>query len=201
LDLASDQSQLMEIVLRESDRLNRIVSDFLTYARPPKTEKTVVDMASLLAETAALLRNSPELDPGHTLSEEYPRQPVLYQADPNQIRQIFWNLARNAIQAMPGGGELTISLTMDELGEVSITFADTGQGMSREQKDRLFEPFNSSSGGTGLGMAIVYQLVRDHEGRIQVDSEPGKGTSISIKLPAYGRVTTRQSANSMAVVT
>jgi signal transduction histidine kinase len=67
-------------------------------------------------------------------------------------------------------------------------FQDTGQGMSREQKERLFEPFNSSSGGTGLGMAIVYQLVRDHDGAVLVDSEIGNGTRISIKLPISGRV-------------
>src|SRR5262249_54570135 len=154
---------------------------FLTYARPPKMERTLVDVGSLLGETTALLRNSPELEPGHLIREEYPAAPVLYEGDPNQIRQICWNLARNAIQAMPGGGELTIALEVDHQGEVAITFADTGQGMSREQRERLFEPFNSSSGGTGLGMAIVYQLVRDHNGRIQVESETGKGTSISIR--------------------
>ena len=201
LSLASDQSQLMEIVLRESDRLNRIVSDFLTYARPPKMEKALIDVGSLLGETAALLRNSPELEPDHSLREQYPAEPVLYEGDPNQIRQICWNLARNAIQAMPSGGELSIGLEVDSHGEVSITFTDTGQGMSREQRERLFEPFNSSSGGTGLGMAIVYQLVRDHNGRIQVESETGKGTSISIKLPAYGRVAGERTAETVAVVT
>src|SRR5436309_14144334 len=89
---------------------------------------------------------------------------------------------------MPMRGELRIALEAEESGEISITFADSGQGMSREQKDRLFEPFNSSSGGTGLGMAIVYQLVRDHNGNILVDTESGKGTRIAIKLPASARV-------------
>jgi two-component system, NtrC family, sensor histidine kinase PilS len=188
LSLSPDQSQLMEIVLRESDRLNRIVSDFLTYARPPKIEKTVIELGSLMAETAALLRNSSELRPDHQIVEQHPEEPVYYQGDPNQIRQIFWNLARNAIQAMPQGGRLRITLDAPSGREVSISFSDTGQGMSRDQKERLFEPFNSSSGGTGLGMAIVYQLVRDHNGRVSVETEAGKGTSISIKLPAGGRV-------------
>ena len=200
LNLAADQSQLMEIVLRESDRLNRIVSDFLTYARPPKMEKAVVDLVSLLAETAALLRNSPELKPDHYLVEDYPPQPVYYSGDPNQIRQICWNLARNAIQAMPMGGELKVALSVEEGGETSITFSDTGQGMTREQKERLFEPFASSSGGTGLGMAIVYQLVNDHNGRIQVESEAGKGTSISIKLPASGRVSGQPVVHAAALI-
>ena len=188
LSFSQDQSQLMQIVLRESDRLNRIVSDFLTYARPPKIERTVIELSSLLAETIALLRNSPELRSDHLISEEYPDEPLLYQGDPNQMRQIFWNLARNAIQAMPQGGELCVTLDAIPNRDVTIAFTDTGRGMSREQKDRLFEPFNSSSGGTGLGMAIVYQLVRDHNGNILVDSEVGKGTRIAIRLPAGSRV-------------
>jgi two-component system sensor histidine kinase PilS (NtrC family) len=188
LSLSRDQSQLMEIVLRESDRLNRIVSDFLTYARPPRIERTVVELSSILSETVALLRNSPELTPDHQVTEVFPPEPVHYNADPNQVRQIFWNLARNAIQAMPRGGELCVKLEADRGREVTITFSDTGQGMSRDQKERMFEPFNSSSGGTGLGMAIVYQLVRDHNGKIDVESEAGNGTHISIKLPGSGRV-------------
>ena len=168
--------------------MNRIVSDFLTYARPSKIEPKVIELASLLAETIALLRNSPELRPDHLIREEYPSEPLLYQGDPNQMRQIFWNLARNAIQAMPQGGELVVTLDAKPGRDVTIAFSDTGGGMSREQKDRLFEPFNSSSGGTGLGMAIVYQLVRDHNGKILVDSETGKGTRIAIRVPASKRV-------------
>ncbi|MEK6284904.1 MAG: ATP-binding protein [Acidobacteriota bacterium] len=188
LSFSQDQSQLMQIVLRESDRLNRIVSDFLTYARPPKIERAVIELASLLSETIALLRNSPELRPDHLILEKYPDVSVLYQGDANQMRQIFWNLARNAIQAMPQGGELSVMLEAGPSRDVTIAFIDTGQGMSREQRERLFEPFNSSSGGTGLGMAIVYQLVRDHNGNIVVESESGKGTQIAIRLPAGSRV-------------
>ncbi|HWN98665.1 MAG TPA: ATP-binding protein [Blastocatellia bacterium] len=188
LSLSPDQAQLMQIVLRESDRLNRIVSDFLTYARPPRIERAVIDISSLLSETVALLRNSSELLPDHLIREALPDAPVLYHGDPNQMRQIFWNLARNAIQAMPEGGELCVALEAKPGREISIVFQDTGHGMSREQKERLFEPFNSSSGGTGLGMAIVYQLVRDHNGAVIVESEIGNGTRISIKLPISGRV-------------
>jgi two-component system, NtrC family, sensor histidine kinase PilS len=188
LSFSQDQSQLMQIVLRESDRLNRIVSDFLTYARPPKIERTVIELASLLSETISLLRNSPELRPDHLITEDYPDKPVLYEADPNQIRQIFWNLARNAIQAMPQGGELSVTLEARSEHDVTIAFSDTGHGMSREQRERLFEPFNSTSGGTGLGMAIVYQLVRDHHGRVLVESECGKGTRVAIRLPSGSRV-------------
>ncbi|HXG65967.1 MAG TPA: ATP-binding protein, partial [Blastocatellia bacterium] len=188
LNLSPDQSQLMEIVLRESDRLNRIVSDFLTYARPPRLERSDIELTGLLAETVALLRHSPELRSDHQVIEEYPAEAVPYSGDPGQMRQIFWNLIRNAIHAMPRGGDLRVALDAPPGREVTITFSDTGAGMSAEQKERLFEPFNSSSGGTGLGMAIVYQLVRDHNGRIVVESEAGKGTSVAIKLPAEGRI-------------
>jgi two-component system sensor histidine kinase PilS (NtrC family) len=188
LNLSVDQSQLMEIVLRESDRLNRIVSDFLVYARPPRIERTVVDLTAILSETIALLRNSPELRPDHHILFECPATQVHYNGDANQIRQIFWNLARNAIQAMPNGGELRVVIDASPVREVTITFSDTGEGMSREQKERMFEPFNSSTGGTGLGMAIVYQLVRDHNGKIVVESDEGKGTQVAIKLPEAGRV-------------
>jgi two-component system sensor histidine kinase PilS (NtrC family) len=187
LDLAPDQLQLMDIVLRESDRLNRIVSDFLTYARPSKLQRAFVELSSILSETVALLRNSPELKPEHQIREEYPQEPIHYYADANQLRQIFWNLARNAIQAMPGGGVLTVTLAAQPDDDLLITFGDTGEGMSQEQRERLFEPFNSSSGGTGLGMAIVYQLVQDHNGKVLVESEAGTGTSIAIKLPAGAR--------------
>lgn len=188
LSLSPDQMQLMDIVLRESDRLNRIVSDFLTYARPPRTERTTTELTSLLAETIALLRNSTELKAEHHLIEEYPAEPVAYYGDPNQLRQIFWNLARNAIQAMPNGGELRVKLIADLAKGITITFTDTGQGMTNEQRERLFEPFSSSTGGTGLGMAIVYQLVHDHEGKIDAESALEKGTTVSIRLPASGRV-------------
>lgn len=188
LKLSPEQSKLMEIVLRESDRLNRIVSDLLAYGKLPKTEKSDVDLTNLLAETMALLRNSTELGPNHTIIEEYADSPVRYKADQNQLRQIFWNLARNAIQAMPEGGTLRVRLEAPPGSDVTITFSDTGEGMTEEQKERLFEPFNSSRGSIGLGMAIVYQLVRDHGGKIMVDSEPGRGTIITVRLPAAGRL-------------
>jgi two-component system sensor histidine kinase PilS (NtrC family) len=161
-------------------------------------ERSVIDLVGLVTETVALLRNSPELRPDHRVVEVLPDEPVHYNGDPNQIRQIFWNLARNAIQAMPQGGELRISLDAQPRSELAICFADTGQGMTREQVERLFEPFNSTSGGTGLGMAIVYQLVRDHNGKVLVESELANGTSITIKLPVAARVSGRRSRKEVA---
>lgn len=179
------QAELMDIVLRESDRLNRIITDFLTYARPRKFSLAETDLREPLRETFALLRHSPEVAAGQTLEEDLPDEPVTALADAEGIRQVFWNLARNALKAMPDGG--TLRAEMGRAGEraVRIIFVDTGRGMSPSQVERLFEPFSySTTGGTGLGLSIVYQIIRDHGGTINVRSREGHGTTITIELPA-----------------
>jgi two-component system sensor histidine kinase PilS (NtrC family) len=180
----SAQAELMEIILRESDRLNGIITDFLTYARPRQVSLAETDLREPLRETFTLLRHSPETRPGHLIEEDYPDEPVAASADASALRQVFWNLARNALQAMPEGGTLRVSLQRIESDRVRITFSDTGQGMSPEQVERLFEPFSSSrTGGTGLGLSIAYQIIRDHGGTINVRSREGHGTTIIIELP------------------
>lgn len=185
-DLSDDPArhELMEIVLRESDRLNRIITDFLTYARPKPVALAEVDLREPLRETFALLRHSPEMREGHALEESLPETPVAAQADSSAIKQVFWNLSRNALVAMPDGGTLRASLERLSSGRIRIVFADTGRGMSRSQVERLFEPFSSSTtGGTGLGLSIVYQIIRDHGGTINVRSREGHGTTITVELP------------------
>jgi two-component system sensor histidine kinase PilS (NtrC family) len=178
------QAELMEIVLRESDRLNHIITDFLTYARPRPVSLADTDLREPLRETFTLLRHSPEMRDGHTIEEDLPDTPVRVQADAAGLRQVFWNLARNALSAMPAGGTLRVELCPTNYSRVRITFTDTGQGMSPEQVERLFEPFSSSTtGGTGLGLSIVYQIIRDHGGTINVRSREGNGTTIIIELP------------------
>ena len=178
------QAELMDIVLSESDRLNRIISDFLTYARPRKFTLTETDLREPLRETFALLRHSPEVSDGHRLEEDLPDEPVAAWADAEGIRQVFWNLTRNALKAMPDGGTLRAAMRPAVGGSVRITFADTGRGMTPAQVERLFEPFSSSTtGGTGLGLSIVYQIIRDHGGTINVRSREGHGTTITIELP------------------
>lgn len=184
IDSHSAQAQLMEIILRESDRLNAIITDFLTYARPRSSTFSSVDLREPLGETFALLRHSPEIGDGHKLEEELPDEPVAANADAAQLRQVFWNLARNALQAMPEGGTLRAELQRNAGGRIRITFTDTGRGMTPEQVEHLFEPFSSwNTGGTGLGLSIVYQIIRDHSGTINVRSLEGKGTTITIELP------------------
>lgn len=180
----SSQAELMQIILRESDRLNKIIADFLTYARPRTGAFIQVDLREPLGETFTLLRHSPEIDDSHVLEDCFPDEPVMVSADPERLKQVFWNLARNAIQAMPDGGTLRAEIRITKAGRVRITFKDTGKGMTPEQVERLFEPFSSStSGGTGLGLSIVYQIIRDHGGTINVRSREGEGTAIAMEMP------------------
>lgn len=180
----SSQAELMEIILRESDRLNRIISDFLTYARPRSIVVSQVDISDLLRETFTLMRHSPEIGPLQILEEDLPDEPLLAPIDAEQLRQVFWNLARNALQSMPSGGKLQAQIKRDDNGRLRLTFADSGRGMSPEQVEHLFEPFSSTTGGTGLGLSIVYQIIRDHGGTITVRSREGLGTTITIELPS-----------------
>ncbi len=180
----STQAQLMEIIMRESDRLNKIITNFLTYARPRVNNFSEVDIREAMNDTFTLLKHSPDIKENHLLECQLPETPVNISADPTQLKQIFWNLARNAIQAMPNGGTLRVNLQKSINNRVQILFSDTGYGMSPEQVEQLFEPFsNSTTGGTGLGLSIVYQIIRDHNGAINVRSLEGEGTTITIDLP------------------
>ncbi|MBV9241643.1 MAG: PAS domain S-box protein [Acidobacteria bacterium] len=182
----STQAGLMDIILKESDRLNSIITNFLSYARPGAGDFADVDLAQALNDTVTLLKHSPDVRESHVLDKEL--SPANMVGDPTQLKQIFWNLARNALQAMPDGGNLHIGLKPLPNKRVRIIFGDSGRGMSQEQVERLFEPFSSStSGGTGLGLSIVYQIVKDHNGVINVRSREGEGTTITIDFPRDNR--------------
>lgn len=184
------QASLMEIILRESDRLNKIITNFLTYARPRVNNFSEIDVREAIQDTFTLLKHSPDVQPGHAFEFRAPENPVLISADPTQLKQIFWNLARNSINAMRDGGNLSVELVNLPHKRIQIIFADSGCGMSPEQVERLFEPFSdSTTGGTGLGLSIVYQIVRDHGGTINVRSRENDGTTITVELPSDFRST------------
>src|SRR5258708_5946139 len=179
----TEQTQLMEIILRESDRLHKIVADYLNYARPRPAELKNVDISALVADTFKLLRNSSELSSSHLLKEDLPDRPAIVSGDPEQLKQVCWNIARNALKSMPNGGTFSVSLNDVDGNRLRLSFTDTGCGMSPEQVERLFEPFTSTTGRTRLGLSIVYQIIRDHSGTINVRSLLGEGTTITIELP------------------
>jgi two-component system sensor histidine kinase PilS (NtrC family) len=181
--LTAQEQRLMSIVLKESERLNKSISDFLRFVRPQEKRAAEFDVAASLSETLDLLQNSPELRPDHELRREIAPPSFHLVGDADQIRQVFWNIARNAVQAMPHGGILNVH-TMVAADAYHIIFSDSGRGMSEKDLQRLFQPFRTNfPSGTGLGMAISYRIVQEHGGKIDVTSHEGEGTSITVSLP------------------
>jgi two-component system sensor histidine kinase PilS (NtrC family) len=186
LPLSSEQEQLMDIVLRESERLNTTIRSFLAYARPQRFAIARLDVRRALNDAALLLRNSAEVREGHAVEVDVPPTELWYEADEGQIKQIVWNLATNGLRAMPDGGRLRLSGAYEPSSRgVVITVQDEGIGIPPEDLDGLFQPFHGGfAKGSGLGLAIVHRIVTDYNGEIQVSSRPGAGTSVSVRLPA-----------------
>ena len=176
----------MDIVLRESERLNTTIRSFLAYARPQRFQIERFDARRPLQDAALLLRNSADVHEGHEIVVDVPDSELWYEADEGQIKQIIWNLATNGLRAMPNGGRLFLSGAHEPAsGGVVLTVRDEGIGISPEELDGLFLPFHGTfTQGSGLGLAIVHRIVSDYNGEISVSSEPKAGTSVSVRLPA-----------------
>jgi two-component system, NtrC family, sensor histidine kinase PilS len=184
LSLAGEQAELMDIVLRESDRLNTTIRSFLAYARPSRPTLAPTDLAQVVTDTARLLQNGAEVRAGHQVDVNVPPQPVWCETDENQVRQILWNLATNGLRAMPDGGRLRLSVRCPAGGGVEIAVEDQGCGIAPADLDRIFQPFHSTfERGTGLGLATVHRIVSDLKGTINVASTVGTGTTMCVRLP------------------
>jgi two-component system sensor histidine kinase PilS (NtrC family) len=185
LRLNSEQEQLMDIVLRESERLNTTIRSFLAYARPQRFQITRFDVRRALNDAALLLRNSAEVLEGHEIVTDVPATELWYDADEGQIKQIIWNLATNGLRAMPEGGRLRLAGSVEPSSEgIVLTISDQGIGIPTGQLEALFQPFHGTfAKGSGLGLAIVHRIVTDYNGEIQISSEPGSGTTVSVRLP------------------
>jgi two-component system sensor histidine kinase PilS (NtrC family) len=188
LPLSEEQAQLMDIVLRESERLNDTIRSFLAYARPQRFSVARLDIRKTLQDAALLLRNGADVRDEHMVDVDLPAEPVWFDADENQLRQIIWNLATNGLRAMPSGGRLRLAVATDQRagtdGEVVLTVQDEGRGIPAEELDGIFQPFRSSfDRGTGLGLAIVHRIVTDYGGTIQVSSAVGTGTTMRVRFP------------------
>ena len=191
LPLSSEQEQLMDIVLRESERLNTTIRSFLAYARPQRFHIERFDARRPLNDAALLLRNSADVHDKHEILVDVPGSELWYEADEGQIKQIVWNLATNGLRAMPDGGRLHLIGAYEPASAgVVLTVRDEGVGIPPEELDRLFQPFHGTfAQGSGLGLAIVHRIVSDYNGEISVSSQPGAGTSVSVHLPARATVT------------
>jgi two-component system sensor histidine kinase PilS (NtrC family) len=189
LPLTTDQSQLMDIVLRESDRLNETIRNFLSFAKPQRAAVVDLDVRQIVTDAARLLENNAEVTAAHAVVVAVPTEPVIYRADEAQLRQIVWNLATNGLRAMPRGGRLQLRVESrppsgSHSAEVVLAVDDEGVGIAPEEIDGIFQPFRGGfANGTGLGLSIVHRIASDYGGEVRVSSQPGKGTSVEVALP------------------
>ncbi len=192
LDPQEDDRRLMDIVLRESDRLDAIIRDFLQFSRPPHLVRVPTDMPAMLDEILLMLSHQRGTKSGGAAPVQMRRDMAEPTAkadvDPSQMRQALWNLCLNAVEAMPQGGELRVGVRTVGAGSAKpvqeITVEDTGVGISAAELAQVFEPFfTTKPQGTGLGLAIAHRIVEDHGGEIHVQSEPYRGSRFTISLP------------------
>ncbi|MBI4402213.1 MAG: PAS domain S-box protein [Nitrospirae bacterium] len=191
LTLDEDNAHLMDITVREATRLNAIIKEFLLYARPPALNLKECDLNTVLTETLDLIRHEVQSRTGMTVTQQLGDGPMMAQADPDKLKQVFWNLARNAFEAMPSGGRLAISTSRrwvvsgGRSGDViEIAFQDTGEGIAGQDLDRIFYPFfTTKKEGSGLGLATAQRVVDLHGGWIRVESQKGKGSRFAVCLP------------------
>ncbi len=192
-DVASDETsrRLMDIAIREATRLDTIITEFLSYARPPALNLMECDVNKILSDTLGLIAHEARTKVNITISTALSKDALTAKVDQDQLKQVFWNLAMNAFEAMPSGGQLTISTGCRRVdsggrsGEViEITFHDTGIGIPKENLDKIFLPFfTTKKEGSGLGLSAVHRIVDLHGGWVKVDSREGKGSRFTVCLP------------------
>jgi two-component system sensor histidine kinase PilS (NtrC family) len=186
-DLNEEHRKLLQIVTRESGRLNNIITDFLAYSRGKQYHFAVTNLVPLIEDTLTLLGHRLVAEnSGIKIERNIPASRAIVLADGDKIKQVFWNFCENAVRAMKEGGTLRVSL--EAVGDDwQVSFSDTGPGMSPQQREKIFEPFQSGfEGGTGLGLAIVYQIVQAHDGNVWARSQLGKGTTFVLRLRRLG---------------
>jgi two-component system sensor histidine kinase PilS (NtrC family) len=201
LTLDDHQQHLMEITLREAERLNALITDFLLFAQPPQTNKILTPIGKILEETIDLFIHSPSFHDGIRILRPSSQEEIRVSIDPDQMKQVFWNLFINAAQSMSDGGKIQVQLGKGKApgftglssspraqgrGKewVKISIADSGSGIALEEKEKIFEPFfTTKENGTGLGLSIVHKIIENHKGLIKVESELGRGSTFSIFLP------------------
>jgi two-component system, NtrC family, sensor histidine kinase PilS len=180
-----EHRKLMDIALREMDRLDTIIAAFLTSTRPVEVHLGRCDLAAILEETVKLLYNHADYRPSITVRLQVGEPTLWVWADADQLRQVMWNLLLNAVQAMPAGGVLSVQAAHRPAeGGIEVKIHDTGKGIKPEHLRQIFTPFfTTRHGGSGLGLSIVHRIIEAHHGRILVESREGQGTQVTLSLP------------------
>ncbi|WP_394578204.1 ATP-binding protein [Cytobacillus firmus] len=179
----SQKDEYFDIVLSELDRINGIVGEFLVLAKPTADIFEKQDLTKLISEVILLSNTQSILTNVEITVENNLHSPMIH-CEKNQLKQVFLNIIKNAIEAMPGGGELNIKVFKKSGNTISIQFIDQGVGISEDRISSLGEPFyTTKEKGTGLGLMICYKIIENHNGRLIVESKVGEGTKIEIELP------------------
>jgi signal transduction histidine kinase len=177
------REEMTGYILEESTRINRLISSFLDFAKPKEPKLVKCDLREVLQKTLLLLSPQAKTQ-GVEIRKEIPQEPLQASVDPDQMRQAFTNLSVNALEAMPKGGILKITVLENPRDKVSIRFSDTGSGIPKEAQSKIFDPFfTTKEGGTGLGLSIAHRIVTQHGGDLDVEGGERKGSIFTITLP------------------
>jgi signal transduction histidine kinase len=197
LMLEGDDKRLLEVVRQESERLERIIADFLKFARPRPIHKTRQKITEIVDDLLLLLsQERGATGPGRVeIKKLYQRGLPDVELDAAQTREALWNLLVNAVEAMPQGGTLSVAVRRADDGDaIDVMVSDTGKGISEEEQKKIFQPFHTTKAeGTGLGLAIVQRVVEAHSGELKLESELGAGSAFSLRFPATRANDERQS--------
>jgi two-component system sensor histidine kinase PilS (NtrC family) len=177
-----DHDRLMRIILREADRLSSLVNNFLLYARPPVGRVKAIELDKVLTETVELLKKDANTDGRITIAKKI--QPEIWVSmDPVHLRQIFWNLLLNAAEAIDGEGAIAIEMHASKNRHAFVRITDDGIGMTRKDLKSIFNPFfTTKPAGTGLGLSIVHRILETYDAWLNIDSEAGEGTTITLQF-------------------
>jgi signal transduction histidine kinase len=177
------QEEMIQFIGEESERINRMLTNFLEFAKPQPPAFQEVDLKDVLERTLDWI-SIPAGKQKVRILREYPQGKILMPLDPEQIREALVNLETNALEAMPWGGTLRITLNQKDEQEVTIRISDTGKGIASGLESKIFDPFfTTKEKGTGLGLSIVHSVVKNHGGTISVTSNNGEGTTFTLHLP------------------
>jgi len=183
VDSMEERQEYMPIIIKEVDRVNRVIEELLYFARPSETYYSLVNINELLKKTLVLLQNKTT---SHKVEFRLILAPCLplIEADAEQIKQVLLNLLINAMQAIPDKGSVVIDTWQPDISYVCIRITDTGVGIKEEDKHKIFDPFfTTKAAGTGLGLAVVQRIISAHYGQIYIDSQDNEWTAVTLKLP------------------